>query len=356
VRIALVSTSALPTPPRGYGGTELVVAELASGLRARGHEVIVYATGESSCAGELVAHLPSAVWPPDPRVEEAHAAFAFADLSLRQVDVVHVHSPQALPFSVACAAPCFATMHHTRQDKLIDVYQAHPAVHLVGISERQRALHPELSFAGVVHHGLDPTAYDPGEGRGGYAAFVGRFTETKGVHHAIDAALLAGVPLILGGGPQPIEDSETFFLREVQPRIRCNDERVLWLGELRQAAKVSLMRDARATLFPIQWEEPFGLVMIESMLLGTPVIAFEQGAVPEVVEEGVTGFIVRSTDEMAARLRQLEGFDRARCRERAFARWSTERMTADYIALYESVLRSRGTPRRRPASGVADAA
>lgn len=356
MRIALISTSAVSTPPRGYGGTELVVAELAKGLRALGHHVIVYATGDSTCAGELVAHLPAPVWPPDREAEEAHAAFAFADVSMRDVDIVHVNSPHALTYSISCPVPCFATIHHARDERLVGKYGAHPAVHLVAISKRQRDLHPELSLAGVVHHGLDPAEYPLGGGLGGYAAFIGRFCEIKGVHHAIDAAVRADVPLILGGAPQAIEESETFFLQEVQPRIRCNDERVLWLGELRQQAKVSLLRDARATLFPIGWEEPFGLVMIESMLVGTPVIAFPHGSVPEVVEEGLTGFIVRSTEEMAARLHQLDHFDRERCRERARSRWSTDRMAAEHVALYESVLRSRGTPRRGRASGVRDAA
>lgn len=353
----MISTAALPTPPEGYGGTETMVAELARGLVDLGHQVVVYATGDSSCAGDVMARFPVGTWPPSDAAEQEHAAFAFGDLSRRQVDVVHVHSAGALRAHRGCSAPCFLTMHHDRQAELVSLYRSFPEVRLVAVSERQRALHPELAFAGVVHHGIDPGAFDFGGGVTGYAAFVGRFCEDKGVHLAIDAALAADVPLILGGAPRPaFDDAERYFLTEVQPRIRANADRIMWLGELRHRAKVALLRDARALLFPIQWEEPFGLVMIESMLVGTPVIAFDRGSAREVIEEGVTGFIVGSEREMGARLRQLKGFDRARCRERAAERWSTARMTAEYVALYESALRARGDRPPRSAGGVRDAA
>ncbi len=336
----------------------MVVAELAGGLRALGHHVLVYATGDSTCAGEIVSHLPASVWPPSPEAERAHASQALADVANRDVDIVHVHSAEALSYHRACAAPCVVTMHHARVDGLVPHYLSFGDAHLVAISARQRELHPELAFAGVVHHGLDPAGFAPGSGASGYAAFIGRFCEDKGVHHAIDAALAADVPLLLGGVPSPaLDDSERYFLTEVQPRIRANDERVIWLGELRHRAKVSLLRDACALLFPVDWEEPFGLVMIEAMLVGTPVIAFPRGAVPEVVEDGVTGFLVGSAREMADRLRRLSGFDRARCRRRAEERWSAMRMTTDYVSLYESILRRRDdSPRRRSAGGVRDAA
>ncbi len=357
MRIALVSTSALPTPPKAYGGSELVVAELAEGLCALGHEVLAYVTGDSACAGQPISFHPSAVWPPDDEAEIAHARFAFEDIKRRAVDVVHVHHGAALPFSAGASAPCLMTVHHARDEALVAAYARYPETRFVAISDRQRALHPELAFAGVVHHGLDPTAYPLGSGRGGYAAFIGRFCVEKGVHAAIDAAGRAGVPLVLGGTPHEIDAAQTYFLTEVQPRIRSETANALWLGELGQSAKTSLLSDARALLFPIDWEEPFGLVMIEAMLMGTPVIAFPRGAVPEVVEEGVTGFIVRSVEEMAARLRQLDGFDRSHCRRRAVERWSTARMAEDYVALYRAAIRTSDTKgQSRPRGGVRDAA
>jgi glycosyltransferase involved in cell wall biosynthesis len=353
MRIGLVSTCAVSTPPAAYGGTELVVAELAIGLQELGHEVLIYATGDSQCPGRVIALHEGPVWPPNDEAERAHAAFAFKDLSERDVDIVHVNHVEALPFHGSLRAPCVMTLHHERMDALVDRYCRFPHARYVAISRRQAELTPELAFSGVIHHGLDPAAYTFGEGRGGYAAFVGRFCEEKGVHHAIDASVMADVPLLLGGAPHGLPEAEQYFLQEVQWRIRNAAERVLWLGEVRQKAKLSLLRDARALLFPVEWEEPFGLVMIEAMLVGTPVIAFPRGAVPEVVEEGVTGFIVHSTEEMAARLRSLDGFDRRRCRERAVERWSRRRMASEYVALYESVLAERHSGERSVGRGGA---
>jgi glycosyltransferase involved in cell wall biosynthesis len=353
MRIGLVSTSALPTPPDAYGGTELVISELALGLQELGHDVLLYATGDSSCPTRVVSHHAHAVWPPNDDAEREHADFAFADLVSRDVDIVHVHHAEALPFHERVSMPCVATLHHDRVDALVDRYRRFPAVSFIAISRRQAELVPELPFAGVVHHGLDPIAHAPGRGLGGYAAFVGRFCAEKGVHDAIDASVMAGVPLLLGGVPHPFGDAQTYFLTELLPRIRNLSDRVVWLGEVRQRAKQSLLRDACALLFPVAWEEPFGLVMIEAMLVGTPVIAFGRGAVPEVVEEGVTGFIVGTPEEMAARLRSLGRFDRERCRARAIERWSRTRMAAEYVAVYEAVARSRQSGERRVGGGNA---
>lgn len=358
MRIGLVSTSALPTPPDAYGGTELVVSELALGLQELGHDVVLYATGDSTCNANTVSFHAHGVFPPNDEAERAHAEFAFTDLPSRDVDVVHVHHVEALPFHDRVNAPCVATIHHARDEKLVQRYAQFPDVGFVAISHRQAELLPELPIAGVVYHGLDPDAQPLGRGLGGYAAFVGRFCAEKGVHDAIDASVMAEVPLLLGGVPHPFGDAQTYFLTEIQPRIRNLADHVLWLGEVGRTAKQSLLRDARALLFPVAWEEPFGLVMIEAMLVGTPVIAFRCGAVPEVIEEGVTGFLVDSTEELAYRLRTLGEFERARCRARAAERWSRRRMAADYVAVYEqAVARSReGGERRRRRGNALDAA
>ncbi|MBV9947215.1 MAG: glycosyltransferase, partial [Myxococcales bacterium] len=169
----------------------------------------------------------------------------------------------------------------------------------------------------------------------------------KGPHLAIDAALGAGVPLRIGGQAQWL--NRGFFEREMRPRIDRAAGRVFWEGEVTFGPKLDLLRGARATLFPIQWEEPFGLVMIESMLLGTPVIAFARGSAPEVVEEGVTGFVVRDLGEMIERIRQVGALDRARCRARARERWSADRMARDYERVYERAAAAPIRPERRRA-------
>jgi glycosyltransferase involved in cell wall biosynthesis len=348
MRVALLSTCAVSVPPIGYGGTELITAELAKGLTRLGHEVIVYATGDSRPAGSLRYRFAKPVWPPDDLAELRHAAFAWNHIASqgRPFDVVHTHQAPSIAFAAMHEAPTVLTIHHERDASLLDFYLDFPDVRYVAISRRQAENVPELRLSDVVHHGLDPDLYAPGPGDGGYCAFLGRLAREKGPHAAIDAAVSANIPLRIGGAPH--WKDRAYFEAEVAPRLSRNGAIVTSLGELGHAPKVDLLRHARALLFPIDWEEPFGLVMIEAMLVGTPVIAFARGSVPEVVEEGVTGFVVHDVEEMAARLREIGGIDRTRCRARAVERWSSTRMAQDYVALYEDVARGRrGAPRIR---------
>lgn len=347
MRIALLSTCALSTPPKKYGGTELVVAELAKGLLGLGHEVTVFATGDSGVFGDLRHHFARPVWPPNELAECRHAGFAWQDIAhdTRAYDVVHVHHAAALPFRFVSAVPTVLTVHHMRVDSLIQHYSSYPDVALVAISERQAALAPELHFARTIHHGLDPSLYAAGAGDGGYVAFLGRFAPEKAPHLAIDAARAAGVRLMLGGEAHANADSQLYFEREMKPRL-AGAEGLEWCGELSHCPKVQLLGGARALLFPLDWEEPFGLVMIEAMLVGTPVIAFARGSAPEVIEEGVTGYLVHNAEQMAERIRQLHRIDRARCRARAQQRWGVERMASEYAGLYTQLRERTGRAAR----------
>ena len=339
MRIAIVSTCAVPVPPPAYGGTELVVAELAKMLKRRGHDVTVYATGNSTPEATLRYRFETHVWPPNESMELRHAAFAWKDIAREDYDIVHTHQVPTLAFGpLRPDVPLVATLHHHRDPALIDFYLDFPETTHVAISRRQAELAPELGIMRVVHHGLDPARYPAGRGDGGYCAFVGRFAPEKGPHVAIDAALGAGVPIRLGGAPHWI--NEDYFRAEVAPRIARGGRDVEWLGEVSFEPKLSLMQGATALLFPLDWEEPFGLVMIEAMLVGTPVIAFPRGSVAEVVEDGVTGFIVRGPAEMSARLRDVAQFDRERCRARAVERWGAMRMAQQYERIYEELRRS----------------
>ncbi len=337
MRIALVSTCAIPTPPDAYGGTELVVAALAKELIVLGHEVTVYATGDSHCAGKLRWLFAKAQWPPDTTSEQRHVQFAWNDIRARETpfDVIHVQQPHSLELAGTLASRTVLTIHHARSSSLVEHYRAFPEVTLVAISARQAALLPELPVARVIHHGLEPEGYRYGDGQGGYCLFLGRLSAQKAPHLAIDAARHAGALLRIAGEAHP--DGLKYFERKVKPRL-ADTRRVEWLGEAPVSVKVELLRAANALLFPLGWEEPFGLVMIESMLVGTPVIAFARGSAPEVIDEGVTGFLVRDEAEMAARLKRIGSFDRKRCRERAIERWSASRMARDYEALYEQVV------------------
>jgi glycosyltransferase involved in cell wall biosynthesis len=347
MRIALISTCALSTPPKKYGGTELVVAELAKGLLGLGHEVTVFATGDSGVFGDLRHHFARPVWPPNELAECRHAGFAWKSIAhdLRGYDVIHAHHATALPFHFLSAQPTVLTVHHMRVDALVQHYLSYPDVALVAISERQAALSPELHFARTIHHGLDPSLYAAGSGDGGYLAFLGRFAPEKAPHMAIDAARAVGMRLMLGGEAHPIPESQRYFECELKPRFKDAQD-LEWCGELSHGPKVRLLGGARALLFPLDWEEPFGLVMIEAMLVGTPVIAFARGSAPEVIEEGVTGYLVHNAEQMAERIRQLDRIDRVRCRARAQERWGMDRMAREYAGLYMQLRERTGRAAR----------
>lgn len=347
MKIAIVSTCALSTPPRAYGGTELVAAELAHGLTELGHHVVVYATGDSTPHGELRWIEPRPVWPPNREAEGRHARFAFADLAANPTDVVHVQDSAALSFHSAVPAPCVMTLHHQREEQNLAICRQFPDTTFVAISRRQAELHRELPIARVIHHGVDQSRYPFGSGHGGYVAFLGRFAPEKAPHLAMDAALRAEVPLRLGGDAHEV--ARRYFEAEVAPRLSAHPRELQWLGELAHQPKLELLRGARALLMPLEWEEPFGLVMIEAMLVGTPVLAFPRGSAPEVVDDGVTGFLVRDVAEMAQRIRQVHAVDRERCRRRAVERFSYLRMARDHLELYEELIaRAHRGRRSRP--------
>jgi glycosyltransferase involved in cell wall biosynthesis len=338
MRIALISTPFLATPPQTYGGTELVVHELAEGLVARNHDVTLFATGDSATAAELRALYPKAQWPPQPLTELNHVMWAMQ--SIREAgdfDVVHAHSAVAL----ACARfmpelPLVYTLHHERDEHLSAFYRYHPRAHYVAISEDQRRREVPLPEVTVIHHGLDPAKYDAAEHARDYVAFVGRFACVKGPHTAIDAAARAGVPICVAG--EVHRPDEAWAQRELRHRLA--QPHVRQLGRIGMPEKARLLRDARALLAPLEWNEPFGLILIEAMLSGCPVVAFGRGSVPELVEHGVTGFIARSVDQMVELIRPggaVDGIDRLRCRERAAERFSSERMVAEHEHLYTHV-------------------
>jgi glycosyltransferase involved in cell wall biosynthesis len=343
MRIALISTCAVAVPPAGYGGTELVTAELAKMLTRRGHEVVVYATGNSNPGCPVRYHFAEPVWPPDANAELCHAAFAWQDIARQSnpFHIVHAHDLPSVALGLLQGTPLVLTLHHKREERFVDFYRDFPDVAYVAISHRQAELVPELGIPYIVHHGIDVDRYPAGDGNGGYVAFLGRLAPEKGPHVAIDTARDAGVHLMVGGEAHDVE--KVYFEREVRPRLVAGAARgeVEWLGEIGHDAKVALLQGASALLFPIDWEEPFGLVMIEAMLTGTPVLAFPRGSVPEVIEDGVTGFIVSSPAEMGARVRKLDGFDRVRCRARAAEYWNSLRMAQDYEWVYHEVLRAR---------------
>ena len=336
MRIAIVSTCAVPTPPPAYGGTERFVATLAAGLVARGHDVVVYATGDSLPAGRLRYRFAAARWPPDPSAEREHAQYAWSDLRRFRPDVVHVNGPEALPCEEAFAPPVVATIHDAPSPALVATY-ARSSAHCVAISREQARSLRGVTRLSVIGHGLDASRFPRGVGAGGYVAFLGRIGPEKAPHLAVDAAHRARVPLRIAGPHWTgIARYERYFAEEFAPRLAQGAD-IAWLGELDANATVAFLRGAEALLFPMQWDEPFGLVMIEAMLVGTPVVAFARGSALEIVDEGVTGHLVRDAREMAQALPKTRVLDRERCRRRACARFSAATMVARYETLYRAL-------------------
>ena len=341
MRVALLSTCSVDVPPRAYGGPESFVAELGAALVARGHVLTVYAPGTSRPPGRLRWCFPRPIWPPDHARELEHAEHAWRDLLRDPPDVVHVNSADALLAPSRRDLPTIATLHHARADQLLDRLRCARPAHLVAISRRQAELVPELAIESVIYHGLDLARYPAGTGRGGYAAFLGRFGPHTAPHVAIDAAHAARVPLKLGGPCWSGAGYDDYIAYEVAPRLEASRGAATWYGELDHARKLWLLQGAMALLVPLGWEDPFSLAMIEAMLVGTPVIAFARGAAPELVEDGLTGYLVEDASAMARRIGDAAALDRLRCRKRARARGSASRMVCAYEKLYRTAADSR---------------
>jgi glycosyltransferase involved in cell wall biosynthesis len=347
MRIAMVSTPFVAVPPPEYGGTELVVYELVEGLIDRGHDVTLFATGDSHTRARLQALYPTPKWPPDQLTELNHVSWALSRVAGGDYDLAHVHSASALAVGrLMPSVPLVYTIHHSQVPGLSEFYREFPEVHGVAISADQLARETGLPRSQVIHHGLDPSRYDWTHHPGEYVCFVGRFAPEKGLETAVDAARMAGVPIEIGGGVHP-HDRE-YFNREIEPRLRAPGVR--HLGWVDAGRKRALLRNARALLAPIAWDEPFGLILVEAMLSGCPVVAFARGSVPELVEQGVTGFIAGSVDEMAGLIRPggpVDRLDRGRIRAVAEDRFGRDRMVDAHERLYGAVAQ-RG---RRPPVG-----
>jgi glycosyltransferase involved in cell wall biosynthesis len=265
---------------------------------------------------------------------------------------VHAHSASALIYTrFTSRPPVVYTLHHSQDSDLSSFYRHFPDVHYVAISHDQLSREPSVSEADVVHHGLDPDKYEWSERASDYACFIARFSCVKGPHTAIDVTEEAGVPIRVAGEVHAV-DTE-FNERELAPRLRR--DHVTMLGSIGMREKVPLLRDARALLAPIEWDEPFGLALIEAMLSGCPVVAFPRGSVPELVEEGITGFVARDRSEMREIIRPggpLDSFDRRRCRERAAERFGRDRMVSEYESVYAAAVES-ASPREGKLTRIA---
>lgn len=336
LRIGIIAPPWVTVPPLDYGGTELVVDLLAQGLVAAGHDVTLFATGDSTCPVPRRSLYPKALGTTaEPHAELAHVMQAY-DV-LQDVDVIHDHTltgalwadrPEGGP-------PIVTTAHGELIDAVRPKYAAVASrVHIVAISHAQRLSAPEVPVAAVIHHGIDVASCPIGDGDGGYVLFLGRMNADKGAHRAILAARAAGRRIVLAA--KMWEPAELrYFAEQVEPLLGPD---ATYVGSVGGPAKLELLGGAEALLNPIRWPEPFGLVMVEALACGTPVLAFAEGSAPEIVEHGRTGFLCADEADMAARLDHVASLDRASCRASASTWFSTERMVADHVALYRRIV------------------
>ena len=338
MRIAQVCPPWLSVPPKGYGGIEWVVALLADGLVEAGHEVTLFATGDSTTAATLdfvFDRAPGSAAINDPILDATHTLHALRGARER-FDLLHVHTPfSAFTAAIETGVPTVHTLHGSFTPEMTRLYSlAADRAWYVAISEAQRRMNPDLRYAGVVHNGIDLGAYPLGATRDDFVLFLGRAAPEKGWRRAVETAKLAGRRLVSAvkmAHPTEVHEWET----NIKPVLPSDFE---VLGEIGHDEKVDLLQRAAAVLFPIDWPEPFGLVMTEAMACGTPVIGTPRGSVPEVVEPGVTGWIVdvdRYPEEAAALLDRLDEIDPLACRDRVERRFSKRSMVAGYQRVFE---------------------
>jgi glycosyltransferase involved in cell wall biosynthesis len=346
MKIAQIAPLAESCPPRLYGGTERVVSYLTEELVARGHEVVLFAAGDSVTRAKLIPGVPAALRLAGPGRD--HVAYMMVQLAqvaraAAQFDVLHFHWDYLhLPLFHGGDWPPVVTTLHGRLDlpHFPELAAAFPKLPLVSISAAQRRPVPQANWCATIHHGLPLELCRPGPGEGGYLAFLGRISPEKGPDRAIEIARRVGMPLRIAAKVDPVD--RPYFEREIRPLLDAPF--VTFLGEANDRAKAELLRHAAALLFPIDWPEPFGLVLIEAMAAGTPVIAFEHGSVPEVVEQGRTGYVVRTLEEAVAAVPAALALDRARIRATFETRFSAGRMAEDYLRLYARLAAAQRAP------------
>jgi glycosyltransferase involved in cell wall biosynthesis len=354
LKIAQVAPLHESVPPRFYGGTERVVAHLTEELVLAGHDVTLFASGDSVTSARLIAPCRRALrlggeWtdPVIPHLLLLEKVFSQAD----EFDIIHFHTDSLhLPLCRRSGVPSVATAHGR-----LDLPDVHRLMHeyaempMISISDHQRRPLPNANWKATIHHGLPRTLYSLGSGRGGYLAFAGRMSKEKRPDLAIRIAREAGLPLRMAAKVDRA-DAE-YFDQVVRPLLRGPG--VEFIGEIDDAQKNAFFGDALAVLFPIDWPEPFGIVMIEAMACGTPVIASRCGSVPEIMVHGRTGFIVDTPEEAVRAVDRLHRLDRSGCRRVFNERFTSDRMAGEYTRVYQRIaMEHEHLPRRQP-RGVA---
>jgi glycosyltransferase involved in cell wall biosynthesis len=347
MKIAQVSPLFETVPPAGYGGTERVVSWLCDGLTALGHDVTLFASGGSRSSANLITYRDQPIRTDTGLCWDTADHAVMIDNVRRlahEFDVIHFHTDilQMLYFR-EYADKTVTTLHGRLDFKgLPEFLQRFDAFPLVSVSRHQRLAAPSASYIDTIYHGLPLDAYEPNFGANQqYVAFLGRFSPEKGPDRAIDIALRAGVPIRIAAKIcRQFRLNEDYYHEVVRPLLDLPG--VEYVGEIGDREKNNFLGNAKAVLFPINWPEPFGLVMIEAMACGTPVIAYAAGSVPEIIDDGITGFIVRTPEEAVSALGKIDQLDRKAIREQFEKRFSSMTMSRAYTDLYERIVSASG--------------
>jgi glycosyltransferase involved in cell wall biosynthesis len=339
MRIAQVAPLHESVPPRYYGGTERVVSWLTEQLVSLGHDVTLFASGDSVTNAELVKCCKRALrLDPDCVDPLAHHVLMTEEVlsQAEDFDIIHFHIDYLhFPYARRGKMPYVTTLHG-RLDipDLVPLYKEFREVPLVSISDAQRRPLPWVNWVGTVHHGMAIHELPLQEKAGDYVAFLGRVSPEKGLDQAIEIAIRSGKKLKIAAKVDRAD--QDYFQRKIKPLL--NHPLIEFIGEIGNADKARFLGNAMALLFPVNWPEPFGLVMIEAMACGTPVIAYPCGSVPEIVLHGVTGFVVHDVEEGVAALNRVGEIDRVACREHFELNFSADRMAKDYLNIYQTLI------------------
>jgi len=338
MRIAQIAPLWIPIPPYTYGGTELVVSWLCDELVRRGHQVTLFATNDSKTSANLVPIWPQSLW--RAKLRSPHAVFSLLYeklISLQdQFDIIHDHCEfYTAPYSRFLKPPVVTTLHHPLTEETTILYKKFPNINYVAISKNQKRSGPGINIVRVIYHGLPLEKYPFNPNPQDYLLWLSRIGPDKGIAEAIDIAKLSGEKLIISGNILP--QYADYFEFRIKPLIE--GKQIQFVGASDFEKKVDLFRGAKALLYPIRRPEPFGLVVIEAMACGVPVIAYKEGSMPELIKDGKTGFLVNNKEEMANALKRISQINRLTCHRHVAKKFTVEKMVNKYEALYNKLIK-----------------
>jgi len=340
MRIAQVAPLWIPVPPYTYGGIEFVISILTEELVKKGHRVTLFASGDSKTSAELIPIWPKGLWRARPSAPHAVFGLLYHELLKRkdEFDIIHDHCEfYTTPFSPLFTCPIVSTIHHPIYEEMIILFKKYRQINYVAISKNQKKSAPGVNFVKVIYHGLPLERFPFNLRPENYLLWLSKITPQKGPLEAIEVAKKAGEKLILAGIiPQEYED---YFEYRIRPLI--DGEQIQFVGAANFQKKIELFSGAKALLYPIRRAEPFGLVVIESMACGTPVIAYKEGSMPEIIKDGKTGFLVSNQEEMINALRKIDQIRRINCRRHVVRKFNLQKMVNKYEALYNTLIKSQ---------------